>query len=150
MFGLTHYNRRNNGLARKNNFWDLGNVFEDFFNGSFLPGFYSVGNPIKADIRETEKEYIIDAEMPGIKKEDIKLELRDDTLTIAVEQNEEVREDTENYIRRERRYGSFSRSFYVENIKQDEVTAKYDNGILTIKIPKDHNKKSKGNRIEIQ
>lgn len=150
MFGLTPYNRKNNGLVRKNNIWDLRNVFEDFFNDSFSPGFYSAGNPVKADIRETEKEYIIDAEIPGIKKEDIKLDLKDDTLTIAVEHNEEVKEDSENYIRRERKYGSFSRSFYVENVKQDEVSAKYDNGILTIKLPKDDNKKSGGNRIEIQ
>lgn len=150
MFGLTPYNRKANEMSRRNNAWDLRNVFEDFFNDSFFTGALTAGNPLKADIRETDKEFIIEADIPGAKKEDIKLDLRDDTLTISVEHNNEVKEEAENYIRKERRYGSYSRSFYIENIKNEEVSAKYENGLLTVRLPKDDKKKNTGNRIEIQ
>ncbi len=150
MFGLTPYNRKQDELTKRNNIWDLKNVFEDFFNDSFFPDIFTAGNSIKADVRETDEEFIIDAEIPGAKKEDIKLDLRNDTLNISVERNEEVKEEGEGYVRRERRYGSYGRSFYVENVKQDGVTAKYDNGILTIKLPKDGNPKKSKSRIEIQ
>jgi HSP20 family protein len=150
MFGLTPYNRRNNELVSRNGMFDFRNVFDDFFSDSFLPGFFSVSNQMKADIRENEKEYVIDAEIPGVKKEDIKLELRDDTLTISVERNEQVNEERENYIRKERRYGSYSRSFYVENVKNEDVSAKYNDGILTVTLPKSKEAKEKHHRIEIQ
>lgn len=148
MFGLTPYNKR--GLTNRNDFFDMRSIFDSFFEDSFRSGFFGVSNPIKADIRENEKEYIIDAEIPGAKKEDIKLDLRDDTLTISVEHNEESKEERENYIRRERRYGSFSRSFYVENVKHEDVTAKYDNGILTVNIPKAEAGKERKRKIDIQ
>ena len=150
MFGLTPYSRKNEELLRKNGILNFRNVFDDFFNEPFLSTFFEAGHPIRADIRETEKEYIVEAEIPGAKKEDIKLELRNDTLTVAVEHNEQVNEEKENYLRKERRYGSYSRSFYVENVKNEDVTAKYDNGVLTIKLPKTEDRGKDRNRIEIQ
>lgn len=150
MFGLTPYNRRSNGIAGRNDFFDMRSIFDNFFDDPFRSAFFGSGNPIKADIRETEKEYIIDAEMPGVRKEDIKLDLRDDTLTISVEHNEEVNEEKENYIRKERRFGSFSRSFYVENVKHEDVSAKYNDGILTVNIPKAEAGKERKRKIEIQ
>jgi HSP20 family protein len=107
------------------------------------------GNAIKADIRENDKEYIVDAEIPGVNKEDIKLELRNDTLTISVEHKVDTEEKSENYLRRERKVGSFSRSFYVQNVKNDLVAAKYNNGILTVSLPKEEDK-GKSSRIDIQ
>ena len=152
MFGLTPYNRNRRGkeLPMINDFMGIRSIFDSFFDDAFLPGFFTVGNPIRADIRETDKEYIIDAELPGVRKEDIKLDLRDDVLTIAVEHNEEINEERENYIRKERRRGSFSRSFYVENVKNEDVTAKFNNGILTVTLPKSVEAKRKGWNIEIQ
>ncbi|HEX2927376.1 MAG TPA: Hsp20/alpha crystallin family protein [Ruminiclostridium sp.] len=145
MFGIVP--SRNNRMQVRGNSFDIENIFSNFFNDSFM-GFAGI-NSIKADIKENEKEFIVEAEIPGVSKEDIKLDLRDDTLTIAVEQNEESKEERENYIRKERRYGSFSRSFYVENVKNEAVSAKYENGILTIVLPKSETKKTP-NRIEIQ
>jgi len=150
MFGLTPFNnRRENNLMRRDP-WGIRSVFEDFFDDAFFPGFFAAGNPIRADIRETDKEYVIEAEIPGARKEDIKLDLRDDVLTISVQRNEVINEERENYIRKERRYGSFSRSFYVDNIRHEDVKAKYNDGILTITLPKDENRKSNGHRIDIQ
>ncbi len=150
MFGLIPYNRRNNELTTRNGMLDFRNIFDDFFSDSFLPGFFTVTNQMKADIRENEKEYVIEAEIPGAKKEDIKLELRDDTLTIGIERSEQTDEEKENYIRKERRYGSFSRSFYVENVRNEDVAAKYNDGILTVTLPKSKETKEKHHRIEIQ
>jgi HSP20 family protein len=150
MFGLTPYNKRSNEIAGSRNPFDLRSVFDDFFGDSFMPAFFTAGNPIKADIRDMEKEYVIDAEIPGVKKEDIKLDLRDDTLTISVEHNEQVNEERENYIRKERNFGSYSRCFYVENVKHEGVTAKYNNGILTVNLPKAEAGKVRKHNIDIQ
>jgi len=108
------------------------------------------GNPMKTDIRETEKEYIVEAELPGVDKKDIKIDLKDDVLTISVEQSKEINEEKENYIRRERQYGSYCRSFYVDNVDNEKVTAKYDNGVLFVTLPKAKETKDKKSRIEIQ
>ena len=150
MFGLTLYNKRNGDLLRRNDTWDFRNIFDDFFSDSFVPAIFSASHPIKADIRETEKEYIIDAEIPGTKKEDIKLNLKDENLTILVEHNEETKEEKENYIRRERKHGSYSRSFYVDNVKNEDVTAKYSEGILTVILPKRADRKEPVHKINIQ
>ena len=150
MFGLTPYNKRGNGLVGRNDWFDMRSIFDSFFDDSFRSAFLTSGSPMKADIRETEKEFIIDAELPGIKKEDIKLDLRDDTLTISVEHSEQTNEEKDNYIRRERRFGSFSRSFYVENVKHEDVSAKYNDGILTVNIPKAEAGKERNRKIDIQ
>ncbi len=140
MFGITPYNRRNPNLM---------SIFDDFFNESFFSPLLGTENPIRADIRETEKEYVVDAELPGVEKENIKLDLRDDVLTISVEHNQEINDERENYIRKERRVGKFSRSFHVENVKNEAVTAKYNNGVLTVTLPKEEGKVKRHN-IEIQ
>ncbi|HHV59522.1 MAG TPA: Hsp20/alpha crystallin family protein [Clostridiaceae bacterium] len=149
MFGIVPF-RRNNNLKRAANFWDFDSLMDSFFDDSFMPAFFASGYRFKADLRETDNEYIIDAEIPGVDKKDIKLELRDDTLTINVERNEEINEESAGYIRRERRFGSCSRSFYVGDVKQDAITAKYDNGILTVTLPKLNEGKRNIHRIDIQ
>ena len=150
MFGLTPYNSKNYNLGKKNDAWGMKSIFDDFFNDTFFPAALSFNHPIKTDIRETEKEYIVDAELPGVKKEDIKLDLRDDVLTISVEHDDQTREEGNNYIRKERKYGSYSRSFYVENVKNEEVNAKYSDGILTVTLPKQEAGKNDRHKIEIQ
>jgi HSP20 family protein len=149
MFSLTPYNKKNNGLDKSRDNWGIGNFFDNFFDDNMFPAFFSVDHPMKADIRETDKEYIVDVEIPGVKKEDIKLDLRDDVLTVSVERNEEVNEERENFIRKERRYGAYNRSFNVEGVKNEEVTAKYNDGILTINLPKNEADKKKSRNIEI-
>jgi HSP20 family protein len=149
MFGLTPSFRKQNNITAGNNIWDINSVFEEFFKEPFFQNSFVAGNAIKADIRENDKEYIVDAEIPGVNKEDIKLELRNDTLTISVEHKVDTEEKSENYLRRERKVGSFSRSFYVQNVKNDLVAAKYNNGILTVSLPKEEDK-GKSSRIDIQ
>lgn len=147
MFGLVPF-RKGGSISRRHDIWDIGSFLEDFFNDSFFGGFTNVFHPIKADVRETDKEFIVEAELPGVNKEDIKLEVRDDVLTISVENKVETNEERENYIRRERRYGSYSRSFYLDNVEHEGIKAKYNNGVLTITLPKVS--EGKGNKRKIQ
>lgn len=150
MFGLTPYNRRGNEITRRDDPFNFGSLLDEFFGESMMPAFYTAANQIKTDIRETEKEYVVEAEIPGAKKEDIKLELRDDVLTISVEHNEQVDEERNNYIRKERRYGSYSRSFQVQNVRNEDVTAKYENGIVAVTLPKSDEVKENRHSIDIQ
>ena len=129
-------------LIKKNN-KDRG-FFEDFFNDIFDSRFFSNDvSTMKTDIREEGDKYLLDIDLPGFNKEDIKLSIEDGYLTIEAKHDEtnEEKDNKGNYIRRERRYGSCSRSFYVGDLRQEEVVANYKNGILNIIIPKESEKK---------
>lgn len=108
------------------------------------------GRSFRTDVKESKEKYTIEAEMPGLKKEDIKLEVDDDYLTIAAEREEEKEEKNENYIRRERRQGKYSRSFHLENVRQDEIKAEYEQGILKIYLPKEEQIPVKKREIDIE
>jgi HSP20 family protein len=150
MSNLTPYNKRNNNMDKKTkDIFDVEGFFESLISDAFFPNFCGCGN-IKADIMENEKEYILEAELPGISKEEIHIDIRDDKLTISVQRSEETNEERENYIKRERRSGSLSRVFYLSNIKEEGVKAKYSNGILTINLPKRDETVVKNSRIQIE
>ena len=90
-----------------------------------------------ANIAETDKEYSIDLAVPGFKKEDFKVKVDKDILTISAETKSETSEEKKEYSRREYNYSSFSRSFRLpDNVKDDAIGAKYDNGILKLTLPK--------------
>lgn len=133
------------------------NMFRDFFGRDLMDGFFgdnmfsmkSAGG-FCADIKESEKEYVVEAELPGYKKEDIQINLVDDRLTISAKKSEEINEERDNYIRRERRVGQASRSFIVSGIKNKEVTAEYKDGILNITLPKEKESEPRNTRIDIQ
>ena len=149
MFDLTPF-RKKSSLSRGNSdFWDIDGMFQNIFNDSVFPAFYSNSGQMKVDIRENENEYIIDAELPGINKEEVNIELNDNNLIISVSKNQEVNEDKENFIRRERHQSSMTRSFYVENVENEKVDAKFDNGILSINLPKREPGSPKNKKIEI-
>ncbi|MDO4541143.1 MAG: Hsp20/alpha crystallin family protein [Syntrophomonadaceae bacterium] len=120
---------------------------KDFFGNSFFEGMAAMN--IRTDIRETEQAYIVEAEMPGMKKEDIALDWKDDTLTVSATYNEEQQEEKDNFLHRERRRGSFSRSFYIQNVDAQALQAKYEDGILTVTLPKLQNRNNGNHRIAI-
>ena len=94
---------------------------------------------MKTDVKETEGSYELDIDLPGYKKEDVKAELKDGYLTIsaATNTNNDQKDENGKYIRRERYYGNCSRSFYVgENITQEDIKARFEDGILKIVVPK--------------
>lgn len=117
------------------------NLFDDFMDFPF--GGKKINTMMKTDIRDTDSSYELDIDMPGFKKEDIKAQLKDGYLTISASTsaNNDEQDKDGRYIRRERYAGSCSRSFYVgEGVKEEEIRAKFENGILKLSIPKMENK----------
>jgi HSP20 family protein len=154
MFGMTPYRGRRSLARRK--WMDIDDMFDSMvdymFNNFFNDMTYRpmVFNPMKVDIKEYEDKYLLEAELPGVNKEDIKVEIRNDILTISVDRNEEIKEERENYIRRERRYGSLRRSFPVDDVEQDKISARFENGVLYLELPKRKDSRGNVNRIEIK
>ena len=111
---------------------------DDFFRDDFFDRKDRMNfNLMKTDIREDDKSYLLEVDLPGYSKDDIKIDITDGYLTINAKVEKEDNEDKKNYVRRERFTGEVSRSFYVgEDIKEDEVKASFKNGILTLEIPK--------------
>jgi HSP20 family protein len=115
-------------------FNDLGG---DFWNSD------TVWSPA-VDITETEDGFEVKAEIPGMKKEEIKINYEDDMLTLAGERNHETEENGKNFHRIERRYGKFERRFHLpKNMKADSIKANYKDGVLTVSIPKSEEAKPK-------
>ena len=98
---------------------------------------------MKTDIREREDGYLLDIELPGFKKEEIKMELEDGYLTIAAQKGlDKDEQDKKGRVLRQERYaGACSRSFYVGNVKPEDVKAKYEDGVLSVIVPKEDVKK---------
>ena len=99
----------------------------------------NVSRLMKTDVRETEKTYELDIDLPGFKKDEIQIELKDGYLTVSAEKGLDKDEEDKKgkYIRKERYAGAMQRSFYVgENLTQEDIKAKYENGILRLSVPK--------------
>ena len=124
------------------------NLFDDFMNDFSFPTVPNVDkelygkhakNLMKTDVKETENAYEIDIDLPGFKKDEIQMELKDGVLTVSAAKGLDKDEEDKkgNYIRKERYAGSMMRSFYVgDEIKQEDIHAKFENGILQLSIPK--------------
>ena len=142
MFGMIPFERSDNNL-----FDTFDNFARDFFRRSNtdLPAF-------RTDIRDTGDSYVLEAELPGFKKEEIALDLKDGILTITATHSETAEEKGADgaYIRRERRYGSFQRSFDVTGIEEKNITAAYENGVLALTLPKAKPVEPEVHRIEIR
>lgn len=113
----------------------LPSIFDDVFGDVT----FKKEDVMKTDIKLSGDNYVLEIDVPGYKKEDIKLELERGYLTITAEQNSEnVEGDNEKYIRKERYYGKCSRTFYVgDSISEDDIKANYKNGILSVTVPKE-------------
>ena len=128
MFGMLPFEHGNDNI-----FDTFDNFARDFFRSSntSLPAF-------RTDIRDAGDRYVLEAELPGFRKEDISLDVKDGILTISAEHREssDQKDDKGTYIRRERRYGSFTRSFDVTGVDEEHITASYNNGVLELSLPK--------------
>ena len=115
----------------------LDSLFDDFERSFFSNGCSQLP-AFRTDIQDKGDHYLLEADLPGFQKEDISLELKEGILTIKAEhkENQDQKDDKGNYIRRERRYGSFSRTFDVSGIDENAITAVYNNGILELTLPK--------------
>lgn len=124
---------------------------QNFFNSISQIGIKRDGFSPRIDISADEKNIIVEAELPGVKKEDIKLQLEDNILTISGEKKSENKIEEGKYFRNERNYGSFKRCFTLpEEVESDKVDAKFENGILRIVMNKAEEKTTKERIIELK
>ena len=134
-------------VPRKNSF----DLFDDFFEDEFFPK--KEKNLMKTDIREKKNKYIIDIDLPGFEKENIEVSLEKGYLMISAKVDKRDNSGDEKFVRRERFYGSCSRSFYVgEDINEKDINASFKNGTLVLEIPKkeSEDKANKTKQIEIK
>ncbi|RGF24233.1 Hsp20/alpha crystallin family protein [Dorea sp. AM10-31] len=128
------------------------NLFDDFMNDFTFPKFPDVEkelygkhakNLMKTDVKDTKEGYEVDIDLPGFKKDEIQMELKEGVLTVSaakgLDKDEEKKDGT--YIRKERYAGSMSRSFYVgKHVTEEDIHPKYENGILSFSVPKEEAK----------
>jgi Molecular chaperone (small heat shock protein) len=144
MFDLVPFRR--NSLVPRDLF---ANFFDRVFDDNLAPANF-FGGSFKVDVKETDKAYLITADLPGVEKDAISLTYDNNFLTIAANREETVNEEKENYLRQERRCGSVTRQFYVENVERDKISAEFKNGVLKIALPKLAGKAPDQTTIDIQ
>ena len=145
MFGLTPYERRNNDLMFFSPFKELEDMEKRFFGDRIPVNF-------KTDIRDTGKEFVLEAELPGFDKSDIGIDVKDGYLTITATHSEENDEKDKkgNYVRCERSYGSYARSFNTDGIDTANIKAAYTDGVLRLTLPKQQQILPASRRLEIE
>lgn len=128
----------NNPFNRSSNFSmeNFDNVVDDFFHNMWYPTRNLINDTFKLDIKELDDNYLIEAEMPGISKDEVSLALNDGKLTISINKNSSVDKEEENYIHRERQTSSVQRSVYLADADSNNIKAKLENGLLKITVPK--------------
>lgn len=147
MFGMVPFRRNNNSVAKR------GDYFEDFFNNFFSDDFFAPAmfnnKSFKVDVKEDDNQYLVEADLPGMKKENINLEYENNYLTISAKKEDVLEDKRDNYVRRERSYGEFKRSFYVDNVDESKVDASFTDGVLKISLPKKEKGKESKSQIDI-
>ena len=126
-----------------------------FVNDNFFRSFFDMSDMLgpagfRVDVREDDKAYRLEAELPGVPKDKLNVCVDDDTLTISADLNEEKKEEKANYLYSERRSGHVERSFNLEGIDADNIKADYRNGVLLVTLPKEQpTPKKEAQKIEI-
>ena len=122
---------------------NVDSVFDDFFNRNVFQPTETHISP-RINVEENDNEWLISAELPGVEKEDVKVNFQDSILTISGEKKFEKEDKNKNYHRIERSYGKFSRSLNINSaVLQDKIDASYKDGILNISLPKAEEAKPK-------
>ncbi|MDD4088362.1 MAG: Hsp20/alpha crystallin family protein [Tissierellia bacterium] len=151
MAGLVPYNRRNRGLVDRGfgDFRDFYNMVDDFFNDSWPSRRSFARDTFKIDVQENDSDYLIEAELPGVDREEVNIDMNEGRMTISVQREENINEENKNYVHKERRFSSMSRSLYLDGAKSTGIKAKLENGVLNIKVPKE-NKPDSSVKIDIE
>lgn len=145
MLNLTPYSRKHSDLSIYNPFNFFDDLERNFFGSNVIAEF-------KTDIEDNGKEYVMQTDLPGFKKEDIHIDLSDSTLTISAERHSDYEEKDKkgSFIRCERSFGSYQRSFSLDGIKTNQIKASYDNGVLKLVLPKAEPEVENTKRLEIE
>ncbi len=145
---LVPYVRRNNSLSAFDPFREL----DELEHAIFGDGRSTKMAAFSTDIKDNGDHYTLEADLPGVKKDDIKLDLTDNVLTINAERHSEYEEKDKkgNYVRCERSYGSYQRSFDTTGIDTDNIEAEFVDGVLKLTLPKIKEAKPESRRLEIK
>ncbi len=145
---LVPYVRRNNSLSAFDPFREL----DELEHAIFGDGRSTKMAAFSTDIKDNGDSYTLEADLPGVKKDDIKLDLTDNVLTINAERHSEYEEKDKkgNYVRCERSYGSYQRSFDTTGIDTDNIEAEFVDGVLKLTLPKIKEVKPESRRLEIK
>lgn len=138
MNNITRFNPFNTELSRMDPFWNMDDVFDRFMMRPLLREGIEMQPQIKMDVKESDGKYVVNAEIPGVKKEDIHVTIDGNRVSISAEVKQEKEEkEGERVIRCERNYGMASRTFTLsDEVDQGQAQAKYDNGVLELTLPK--------------
>lgn len=131
-------NRKSNWLTTYDPFDPFGRLDKVFFGDPFFSNATTAVAAFGTDVTDEGDFFKLTADLPGFKKDDIQIDVEDGILTISAERKEESEEEDKKgrYIRRERTYGSYKRSFDLSEVDDDSITAKYEDGVLTLELPK--------------
>lgn len=134
---------------QKSSLFSFSPTFSELFENDFFSNKFANNLPA-VNIKENGNEFKIEVAAPGLKKEDFKITTENDMINISAEHEEKKEEKDENYTRKEYNYNSFSRSFILpENIKEEDIKAKYEDGILKLSFPKKTETKSIGKKKQV-
>ena len=148
MTGLVPFNRKNTGLL-STGFDDFYNMLDDFFSDNWSSGRSLARDTFKINVQQSDTDYFIEAELPGVNKDEIDVDLNEGRLTISVKREEKINEEKKNYIHRESRFSSMSRSMYLADADTKGIKAKLENGVLNIVVPRQE-KAVKAEKIAIE
>ena len=148
MSSIIPFNRTPGSLF-SSNFDGFHNMLDDFFSDGFFPTRNLMRDTFKVDVLDNEQDYTIEADLPGVAKEDVALDFNEGRLLISVNKEETATNSGKNYIHQERHRVSMSRSIYLADANEEAVKAKMENGVLTITVPKKV-KESTAKRISIE
>lgn len=124
MFGMIPYGR----AMTRHDMWNANDIFRSFFE--------SAPASFRVDVRDEGDRYVMEAELPGIRKEDVKVSVENGVLTISAVTDAENERKAGNYVCRERRVGSMQRAFSLEGVREDGITGEYRDGILRLSLPR--------------
>lgn len=149
MFGLIPFRSRSYDIDT------IGNEFEEFmsrfFDDDFIPSFnMNMNSNSPIDIKENEDNYAVRASLPGVNKEDISLEYKNNNLIISAQRNAENNNDNRNYNMRQKCSEQFTRSFYIDNVDESNIRARFVNNELQVILPKKYKTPVNSNRIKIE
>lgn len=130
MFELIPFERSIRSMNSYSPFRQMEEMQRSFFNAA------NASSLFRTDVSDMGEYYRLEAELPGFSKEDINISIEDERMTISVQRKQDSEENKPNYVRRERFYGTYSRSFDLSGIDSDKISASYNNGVLSLDMPK--------------
>lgn len=151
MFEMRPYHKKHD-MTFFDPFREMENLEKRFFESPFGFAYEKSMGGFHTDISDNGNEYVLEADLPGCNKEDIHVDIDGDVLKIKAERHSEFEEKDkkDKFIRCERSYGSYSRQFDISGIDTEKISAKYENGILTLKMPKKEEMPDTSKRLKIE